>query len=598
MENNNSDFNYSESYSTRELKHVLDSDPMLIWLDKNIERHQYQQNTPSSYDLGVFIDNKTKIMKEHMLPYLESVFSDEVYHIPRSSLQSPEEQVQEQIHQTKKAMKMKKGVIVNPTLFDHDTKIYGTVDLIIRFSLLNKYYDLSHLNSLLPSAFPEDDYVIVFIKFWDISLNPKESEVGQPYVRIKGKTKRKLLPFLPLQKSLNTTSESDKHFVFVLPRDPTSVHTQSTKRIYSFCLFTPKDNREVQKTVIWMDKNIPTLLKNPLGSSSSLAPNMKKSKNPKWSNAKEKIAKDIGELTLLPLSYKQRERLWNEHQITSIEQLLEYYRINRSLPIELPEKKERQLAFLLSTHTQSDSPYYFFDSKHLNSIPNQKQWDVQVPLEFFVDFETANNQNDDFTKFPQAGGFSMIFLIGCSEYIGDKLQFSHFIADEETPTSEKKMITDFYNHIKERTNNFTTDHRIYHWHAHESNKMNQAIKRHNQSQWKELSWFDLCKSFKKSEIYIKNSSGFGLKEIGKSLHSFGKIDTFWPTESEVSGGLEAQFAAWHAYNLKKEGKIHNILEDEAMKEVLEYNQIDCNIMGEILTWMRSTLLPTSSTVER
>ena len=597
MKTNNSDFNYLESCSVRELKQVLNNDPILVWLDRNAEEHQYQRDKPTPYDFGAFVGNKTKMMKEHMLQFLEETFPGEIYTFPLPSSQSSEEQVQAQILSTQKEIKMKKGIIVNPTLFDQTTRVYGTVDLIVRFSLLDQYYDLSHLKSLLPSAFPEDAYVIVLIKFWNI--NPKKSEIRQHYAKIEKERKKDLLPFLPLQKSLNTSFGFDTPFVFVLPREPTGVHTQSAKRVYSFFLPTPKDYENIQKTAGWIYENIPTLLKKSLGSSSSLAPNMKNKKDDGWSNAKAEIAKDLGELTLFPiLTYKRRESLWNKHKITSTNQLLEYYKNNQEFPIKITEQQEKQLAYLLSSHAQPDSPYYFFDSSSFNSIPNRERWDKQAPIEFFVDFETVNNQNDDFAKFPQPGGFSMIFMIGCSEYIDGELQFSSFITDEESSSSEKKMITNFYNHIRDRTTNFTTNYRLYHWGRHEHSEMKKAIERHEESQWETLSWFDLLKSFKDSEIYIKNSLGFGLKVVGKSLHSFEKIDTSWPSESDVPGGLEAQVAAWHAYNQKKEGKIHNILDDKAMEEVLKYNRIDCDIMGEILVWMRSTLLSTSSTTKR
>ena len=82
MKKNNSDFNYLESCSVRELKQVLNNDPILVWLDRNAGEHQYQRDKSTPYDFGAFVGNKTKMMKEHMLQFLEETFPGEIYTIP------------------------------------------------------------------------------------------------------------------------------------------------------------------------------------------------------------------------------------------------------------------------------------------------------------------------------------------------------------------------------------------------------------------------------------------------------------------------------------------------------------------------------------
>jgi hypothetical protein len=55
---------------------------------------------------------------------------------------------------------------------------------------------------------------------------------------------------------------------------------------------------------------------------------------------------------------------------------------------------------------------------------NQGCWREPVAAEFYVDFETVSDLNDDFTAFPEAGGQPLIFMIGCAQMSADS-QWHH-----------------------------------------------------------------------------------------------------------------------------------------------------------------------------
>ena len=42
---------------------------------------------------------------------------------------------------------------------------------------------------------------------------------------------------------------------------------------------------------------------------------------------------------------------------------------------------------------------------------NDKNWQQKPKLEFFVDFETVSNIEDDLSNFPRPGGQELIFMI-------------------------------------------------------------------------------------------------------------------------------------------------------------------------------------------
>ena len=55
-------------------------------------------------------------------------------------------------------------------------------------------------------------------------------------------------------------------------------------------------------------------------------------------------------------------------------------------------------------------------------------WKEKPKLEFFVDFETVNNIDDDFSKFPYPNSEAQIFMIGiqCIRTLHVNLEPSHW----------------------------------------------------------------------------------------------------------------------------------------------------------------------------
>ena len=47
-------------------------------------------------------------------------------------------------------------------------------------------------------------------------------------------------------------------------------------------------------------------------------------------------------------------------------------------------------------------------------------WRQPAKVEFFVDFETVSDLNDDFSNTPESGGTPLIFMIGCGHLEAEK----------------------------------------------------------------------------------------------------------------------------------------------------------------------------------
>ncbi len=71
---------------------------------------------------------------------------------------------------------------------------------------------------------------------------------------------------------------------------------------------------------------------------------------------------------------------------------------------------------------------------------NQEMWRVPKLLEFYVDFETVNDLNDDFERLPFKSGRAMIFMIGCGHVENGEFIFKVFTAEQESFESELQII--------------------------------------------------------------------------------------------------------------------------------------------------------------
>ena len=223
----------------------------------------------------------------------------------------------------------------------------------------------------------------------------------------------------------------------------------------------------------------------------------------------------------------------------------------------------------------------------------EETWRARPRLEFFVDFETVNDGNDDFSRFPEKSGQPLIFMIGCGHLEDGEWQFSCFVADRLNAAAEAAAIDAWIEHMRSvRLRLGVTDPpRAFHWaHAEQSTlekAYNSACKRHKDKDWAnspDFVWFDLLKKVVKEQpVVVRGAFGFGLKEIAKTLHSHGLIETSWD-DSPVDG-QGAMVGAWHS-DREAADKGIRLADTELMEEIQRYNEVDCRVMQEILEYLR------------
>lgn len=223
----------------------------------------------------------------------------------------------------------------------------------------------------------------------------------------------------------------------------------------------------------------------------------------------------------------------------------------------------------------------------------EETWRPRPRLEFFVDFETVSDVNDDFSRFPDKGGQPLIFMIGCGHLEDGEWRFSCFVADRLNAAAEGVAIDSWIEHMRSvRLRLGVSDTpRAFHWaHAEQSTlatAYNSACQRHQDKSWAnspDFVWFDFLKNVVKEQpVVVRGAFGFGLKEIAKTLHGHGLIKTSW--EDSAVDGVGAMVGAWHC-DREAADKGGRLADTALMQEIRRYNAVDCRVMQEILEYLR------------
>jgi hypothetical protein len=323
----------------------------------------------------------------------------------------------------------------------------------------------------------------------------------------------------------------------------------------------------------------------PLPTRPELYPHMRRDQDDPWHGVKWQIGRELEELTLLPgvnpmvraEAHARGLMRWSDSRVSAA-------------TLGLSGATGRLCDAVLKANR---SPEPVVLPEHL--VLDDGNWKQPAPLELFVDFETVSNMADDFTNLPREGGMPLIFQIGCGRFEDGEWRFDpdvdQWTVDRLDEPSEVAIIDAWVARMQElcAERGITLDEaRIYHWSPAETSTLtsayNAARVRHRDNAWPELPWFDLLANVvKAAPMTVTGAFNFGLKSIAKSMAAQGLPVTKWgdgPTD-----GLGAMVAAWRVDEavVKTGGKL---FDDPLMREVADYNRVDCQVMAEILQWLR------------
>lgn len=517
----------------------------------------------------------------------------------------------ESVCKTLSLMKQGVPVIYQGALWDFENRTYGAPDLLVRSDVLNSIIcesldpDREDINA--PNLGDQPwHYVVVDVKFTTLPFD-SNGEVGND----KGHYKAQLALY---NRALGLIQGYEPPVAFLIGRGWKQGKNRGNScldRIGKVTIDQPQYRRPNvdwfakameacewvrrvrQEGHGWSLEEIPDFLR----------PVMKNDEDAPWRGAKKEIALRTGELTSVwQLGLDKRSRaLAHDPRVTDWRDPLCTPEMLFGQPTENLTDTARRVGMMLDLNRDPHAPDVVPDF-----VPTQRNvWGAPRPLEFFVDFETVSDLDDDFEGLPMKGGHSLIFMVGCGHFEGGEWRFDCFIADELTPEGELKALRQWAEHMAEVRNRFreqTDDPLVFCWSKAEMNFLetsyNAALQRHG-SATPSVRWFDflseVMKPPKSSDcVLVKGAFGFGLKAVGKALRSHGLIQTEWadgPTD-----GLGAMCGAWWCYREAKRLGVP-VLDVETggregcpcrrlFEEIRDYNEVDCKVMQECIQYLR------------
>lgn len=531
---------------------------------------------------------------------------------------------------TQNAMKDGIPIIYQGVLQDHDDKLYGIPDLIVRSDYINELTrdpTLSQNESKKGCKYHRRcHYRIIDIKFSALSLR-----ADGIHLLNQGSVPAYKAQLFIYNKILAKLQNYNPNKSYILGRR-WKYTTMGRNYKGNTCFdvlgtidYSNVDREYVTKTqdaINWLrDVRSPeakdwNISEAPL-TRPELYPNMSNTRDYPWRPIKDKIANHIDEITQLWMcGPKQRKRAhssgvlsWKNKECNS--RVLGY----RSAKIP------RILDKMISVNQLPGS--LFFNPEKVES--DFADWRNHERIEIFVDFETISNIMTNHEELPHVDeSKNMIFQIGVGAILHGKntasqspaqqsqsqalqspnsqgtspaqspqspalWKYKSFMVNKLTLFEEKRICTEFSNFVNDMAKiNQSKKIKLYHWSNAEPGHWKKAVKRYPLIHFNfgnTGDWIDMLKLFKAEPIIIKGCLGFGLKTIAKALYKNKCIKTVWNEDSCVTNGPSAMVAV---YNAQKKATIAGckLTDMPEIKDIEEYNEVDVKVLWEIIEYLR------------
>jgi len=520
---------------------------------------------------------------------------------------------QESVKKTIAEMKKGTPVIYSAPIKDDKSKTYGVIDLLVRSDWVHKlvkHSPLSNREKTKGCALSDNyHYVVIDIKFSTLPLRADGIHIlnQDSYPAYK-------CQLYIYNQAVGNIQGYTPPAAYIMGRRWTSTSCGLTSKsfdcddrlgVIDYSDIDSDVEAKTAKGIKWVRE----LTENgdewnilPVPSRNELYPNMCRTSG--YEKQKEKIADAIGEITSMwYCGVKERERAfeagvksWRDKKFKSS---LIGFKNDRGATLDAILNINRQTKDLIR-------PKRISKNVHILE-PDRK--------EYFVDFETVSDIFTDFSKLPESPRMGMIFLIGVHWKVGEDEQdekegedeqardaftldplpeerkqwrYKYFLAQSLTVTEEKRIMDEFIDLVG-------SDSILYHWSFAEKTEWNRAVVRVGASVADEartgvvkkyndinINWCDLCEVFKSEPIVLKGCYKFSLKNVASIMKKHGLIKLGW--NSETQNGLDAMVRSWNSY--KKCQHEDSIADDPIIQDVIKYNRTDCEILGEILEYLR------------
>ena len=303
-----------------------------------------------------------------------------------------------------------------------------------------------------------------------------------------------------------------------------------------------------------------------------LYPNMN-NKESEWECEKKKIAEKIKEITLLwNISYEERCNL-HEKDIFSWD--------DPKLLSKLKESKKKKIQEQMIHMNKTDEILIYPRKNISNALREILQESENNNIFFDVESFLSIDEKVNFFNKKEEFNNPIIAIIGFFY----KENFIDFTIQNYQYSDEKIIIKKFSEYLWNIHDNYGRVN-IFHWGHAECKYMEYIHSKHDDIDFPEYILIDLLDHFRLEPIIIHGVFKFGLKSIGKSLYEKGLINTTWKEEND--NGLDAMIKFKEICKKNKKIPLKRYL---IIKEIIEYNEIDCKVLKEIYFLLKNNYNP-------
>ncbi|MCC6983079.1 MAG: hypothetical protein IT535_07385 [Bauldia sp.] len=573
-------------------------DPLIDWLEefgslKGHKRDDAEQGYDPRTDFRRFVEERSREFEARVIGHLEG--NAKVLHIAKDARSAQDATA---VLSTWEAMRAGVEVIAHGVLWHAQTKTYGIPDLLVRSDVLNRFFpsDLSSEESAQPAPdlpLPSAHYRVVEIKFTTLDLL-KDGHASSAHLKY-------MIQVWLYTQALGAMQGYPPSAGYILGRRWKTANERGTSALERLARvdFAPRSGKskvDLEKGAAGACQWIRRMRSNgaswdllPQPSVLELWPNLRSTDDQPWHQAKRRFAADLEDLTLLPrVGPKQRAEAiatglsrWSDPNCSAAR-------------LGITGDKAPLIVDAVIKANQSDKTGPFVFPSRLTA--NELLWRDPVVPEFFVDFETVSDLDDDFSKFPEVNGQPLIFMIGCGHLAGPSdapvWKFAQFTTDRLSLDEESRIVDEWLAHMaaicRERSSAPAAS-RIFHWSPAETSNLsdayNAAAVRQGRTDWSDLPWCDLLnRVVREQPVTVRGAFGFGLKAIAKAMQGGGLIKTLW--SDGPADGLGAMVGAWHCHR-EAIRQSKRMMEIDLMQAIARYNEVDCKVMAEALGYLRA-----------
>ena len=326
-----------------------------------------------------------------------------------------------------------------------------------------------------------------------------------------------------------------------------------------------------------------------------LYPNMGNDCDAPWHSVKKVIADTIGEITSLWYCGVQNRNNALAHGVTSWRQKECTSSILGCRGDKIPRIVDAIIDINRSALTNTAAPA--FKPQYITSaLPKTK-------VNIFLDFETTNNITGDIdSSISNTTSQSYLYMIGIgwNTSLDPTWNYKCLVTNVIDDINEKEIFLQMHDTFLELMEKYEAyqDMTVYHWSHAERTFYNAAYEKYKSDmkdydQLLQWDWFDLCEFCRNECIVIRGAFDFSLKSMAKAMYNLGFIKTCWDSDG-FTDGLNAMIKAVECSDYAKQNNV-SMCELLIVKKIIEYNEVDCRTMMEILIFINTYMIDPKNT---